>query len=414
MSEHNCSPYLQDNSPLINAKRIAIVVLDGLGDSILSLPAIRFLIKACPQSEILVIASQLGAPVFAGTAQTVAFNPKEPDFKAKLTATLQKGHFDAVLCFTEKGYALSAVYQSGIPVRCGFFPGWSQPLKSLALLWQINYRVPFSNNPHINQKIHQTARFFLLLEKLGLKTPTEADFPDLTLELSAEHMAQGRQALTQILGLEESELKSRRVCAIQLMPRWHAEISTLTKQREFSETHSDTSSPQTVEQSKDFSPYWPLLQSAALLYKKLRQGGYTPVLSCAPSDRVWVEAFAQDLQRNLQEENGDKINEKCAEPSSVTATEASVPVFSNGNLYIFAAFLKNCLFLVTPDGGSAHVAATVKLPEVVFFPADNIERNLIRWKPWRTTCEVVIKQDKNQDDETLSQNLYEACKKICP
>lgn len=399
MSEPNYSLYLQANSPLTNAKKIAVVVLDGLGDSILSLPAIRFLVKACPQSEILVIASSLGAPVFAGTAQTIVFNPKEPDFKAKLTAALQNGHFDAVLCFTEKGYALSAVYQSGIPVRCGFFPGWSQPLKSLALLWQINYRVPFSNNPHIDQKIHQTARFFLLLEKLGLKTPAEKDFPDLTLELSAEQLAKGRRALAKALSLEENELKNRRLCAIQLMPRWHSEISALAKNDTRPNISSQTSS-QTADQDKHFSPYWPLLQSAALLYKKLHQDGYTPIFSCAPNDKVWVDTFAQDLCCNLREEK--------------TEAEASVPVFSDGDLYIFASFLKNCLFLVTPDGGSAHVAAAVKLPEVVFFPIDNLERNLTRWKPWRTTCEVVVKQDKNQDDETLSQNLYEACKKICP
>lgn len=399
MSEPNYSSYLEANSPLIKAKKIAIVVLDGLGDSILSLPAIRFLVKACPQSEIVVIASSLGAPVFTGTAQTIVFNPKEPDFKAKLTEALRKGHFDAVLCFTEKGYALSAVYQSGSPVRCGFFPGWSQPLKSLALLWQLNYRVPFSNNPHIDQKIHQTARFFLLLEKLGLKTPAEKNFPDLTLELSTEQLAQGRQALAQALGIAESELKSRRLCAIQLMPRWHKEISDLAKNGTRPNISSETPS-QTADQDKHFSPYWPLLQSAALLYKKLRQGGYTPIFSCAPNDRVWVDTFAQDLSHNLREENSD--------------TEDTVPVFSDGDLYIFASFLKNCLFLVTPDGGSAHVSAAVKLPEVVFFPADNLERNLTRWKPWRTTCEVVVKQDKNQDDETLSQNLYEACKKICP
>lgn len=54
MSEPNYSLYLQDNSPLTNAKKIAVVVLDGLGDSILSLPAIRFLVKACPQSEMLI------------------------------------------------------------------------------------------------------------------------------------------------------------------------------------------------------------------------------------------------------------------------------------------------------------------------------------------------------------------------
>lgn len=410
MLEKNYSQYLQNNSPLINAKKIAIMVLDGLGDSILSLPAIRFLIKACPQSKILVIASKLGAPVFVGTAETIAFSPKEPNFKSKLNDTLRNSHFDAVLCFTEKGYALSAVYQSGIPVRCGFFPGLSQPLKSLALLWQLNYRVPFSNNPHVDQKIHQTTRFFLLLEKLGIKIPAEADFPDLTLELSPEYLTKGRQALAASLGLTEAELKSRRLCAIQLMPRWHSEISALAKNGTRPNISSQTSS-QTADQDKHFSPYWPLLQSAALLYKKLCQGGYAPIFSCAPNDRVWVDIFAEDLRRNLREE---KELIAAADGATQSATEINVPVFSNGDLYIFAAFLKNCRFLVTPDGGSAHVAAAIKLPEVVFFPADNLKRNLTRWKPWRTTCEVVVKQDKNQDDETLSQNLYEACKKICP
>ncbi len=410
MLEKNYSQYLQNNSPLINAKKIAIMVLDGLGDSILSLPAIRFLVKACPQSEILVIASKLGAPVFTGTAQTIVFNPKELDFKSKLTETLRQGHFDAVLCFTEKGYALSAVYQSGIPVRCGFFPGLSQPLKSLALLWQLNYRVPFSNNPHVDQKIHQTTRFFLLLEKLGIKIPAEADFPDLTLELSPEYLTKGRQALAASLGLTEAELKSHRLCAIQLMPRWHPNISETTN----SDRHSDKKDNAvsgTVATAKHFSPYWPLLQSAALLYKKLCQSGYAPIFSCAPNDRVWVDIFAEDLRRNLREE---KELIAAADGATQSATEINVPVFSNGDLYIFAAFLKNCRFLVTPDGGSAHVAAAIKLPEVVFFPANNLKRNLTRWKPWRTTCEVVVKQDKNQDDETLSQNLYEACKKICP
>lgn len=411
MSENNNNQYLQTNSPLAHAQRIAVVVLDGLGDSILSLPAIRFLVKACPQSEVVVIASPLGAPVFVGTAQTIVLNPKEANFKAKLTEALKSGHFDGALSFTEKGYALSAVYQSGIPVRCGFFPGWSQPLKSLALLWQINYRAYYCNNPRLDQKIHQTARFFLLLEKLGLKVPAEADFPDLTLKLGDEQLAQGRQALAQALGLEEGELKNRRPCAIQLMPRWNQEIGTLIKNREHSDIANNTSTQENTS-NQHFSPYWPLLQSAALLYKKLCQGGYMPIFTCAPHDRVWVDTFAQDLQHSLREENERRIKGKEAEQNLVA--EENVPVFSNGNLYIVAAFFRNCLFLVTPDGGSAHIAATVKLPEVVFFPADNAERNITRWKPWRVPCEVVVKQDKNQDDETLSQNLYEACKKICP
>lgn len=54
MSEDNYRQFLQANSPLIKAKKIAVVVLDGLGDSILSLPAVRFLIKACPQSETMI------------------------------------------------------------------------------------------------------------------------------------------------------------------------------------------------------------------------------------------------------------------------------------------------------------------------------------------------------------------------
>ena len=404
MSESFNSQFCQVNSPLINAKKIAVVVFDGLGDSILSLPAIRFLVKACPQSDILVIASQLGAPIFSDTAETLTFNPKEADFKSKLISALKNGHFDVVICFTEKGYALSAVFQSGIPVRCGFFPGFSQPLKSLALLWQLNYRVPFSNNPKIDQKIHQTARFFLLLEKLGLKMPAEADFPDLTFNLTNEQLAQGRQAMEKALDLDENELKSRRICAIQLMPRWHKDIAVLAQ------TSNTTLA---TAKSNHFSPYWPLLQSAALLYKKLRQSGYTPIFTCAPADRIWVDTFIQDLRHNLEEENNSKLS-NLKETATITETTDNIAVFSDGNVRLFAAFLKNCRFLVTPDGGSAHVAAAVKLPEVVFFPDDNLERNLTRWKPWRTTCEVVVKKEKHQDNETLSQNLYEACKKICP
>ncbi|MGN0013085.1 MAG: glycosyltransferase family 9 protein [Candidatus Bruticola sp.] len=405
MSETNYSSYIETNSPLIKAKKIAVVVLDGLGDSILSLPAIRFLIKACPQSKILVIASSLGAPVFAGTAQTIVFNPKEPDFKAKLTAALQNGHFDAVLCFTEKGYALSAVYQSGIPVRCGFFPGWSQPLKSLALLWQINYRAYYYNDPRIDQKIHQTARLFLLLKKLGLKTPAEENFPDLTLELSAEQLAQGRQALAQALGLPESELSKHKICAIQLLPRWSKAIMNWAQSGYANKKLTDSSSVSEI-QTNQSSVYWRLLKPIALLYKKLLQGKYIPIFSCAPADRIWADVFIEDLSNDIKRDDTFTVADKKA--------ANQIPIFSQPDLYAFAAFLKGCNFLVTPIGGSAHLAAAIKLPEVVFFPPENLKHELTRWKPWRTTCEVVVKQDKNQDDETLSQNLYEACKKICP
>ncbi len=405
MSETNYSSYLQANSPLIKAKKIAVVVLDGLGDSILSLPAIRFLVRACSQSEIVVIASKLGAPVFAGTAQTIAFNPKETDFKAKLTETLRKGHFDAVLCFTEKGYALSAVYRSGIPIRCGFFPGWSQPLKSLALLWQLNYRAYYYNDPRVDQRIHQIARLFLLLEKLGLKTPTEENFPELTLELSAEQLAQGRQALAKALGLEESELSKHKICVIQLLPRWNKTIMLWAQSGYVNKELIDSAYISEI-QTDQYSVYWKLLKPIALLYKKLLQGKYVPIFSCAPVDRMWVDVFIKDLSNNLKRDDTFAVVDK--------KTVSQIPIFSQPDLYTFAAFLKGCNFLVTPIGGSAHLAAAIKLPEVVFFPPENLKHELTRWKPWRTTCEVVVKQDKNQDDETLSQNLYEACKKICP
>ncbi|MGM9992995.1 MAG: glycosyltransferase family 9 protein [Candidatus Bruticola sp.] len=402
----NRSEFLNADSPLIKARRIAVVVLDGLGDSILSLPCLRFLVKACPQSSVTVMASKLGAPVFADTAEVMIFDTKAADFKKQLTAALKRGNFQAVLSFTEKGYALSSVFRSGAPVRCGFFPGLSQPLKSLSLLYQLNYRVPFSNNPHQDAHLHQTARFFLLLKKLGVKVPPETDWPDLTFQFTQEEIERGRQAYLQTLELTMPQSSSVvKSCALQLMPRWHPDIAaTISQQASISEVHTQRSQPESPNDTS-FSPYWPLLQPVIKLYAKLLNGGFYPIITCAPNDRIWVDQFAADLTVYL---NGH------AQYSEKPNSYIKVPVFSDHNLRLFASFLRNCRFMISPDGGSAHTAAAVSLPSVVFFPAESFERNTTRWKPWRTLCQLVARQEKNQDDEKFSQIIYEACKKICP
>ncbi|MGM9999494.1 MAG: glycosyltransferase family 9 protein [Candidatus Bruticola sp.] len=403
----NCNELLKADSPLIGAHNIAVVVLDGLGDSILALPALRFLIKACPQSKITVIASKLGAPVFADITEVAIFDPKEIGFKNKLTSTLKQGKFQAVLSFTEKGFALSSVFRSGAPVRCGFFPGLSQPLKSLSLLWQINYRVPFSNDPRQDAHLHQTARFFLLLEKLGVKVPAEADYPDLTFNFTQQELKEGHKAYIETLELNQTapdscNLNDIKSCALQLMPRWNPNIlGIIDKQNLISAPPVS----QTSHENRDnYSPYWPLLQPVAKLYEKLLDDKFRPIITCAPGDRLWADRFAADLAVYLSQKN------KYAQERQ----QIKVPIFSCADLRLFAAFLKNCRFMISPDGGSAHTAAAVGLPSVVFFPAENFERNTTRWKPWRNSCQLVARQEKNQDDEKFSNTLYEACKKICP
>ena len=399
---------LLPDSPLIKAKKIAVVRLDGLGDSILALPALRLLQKACPWAEITVIASQIGAPVFQDTFETAVFNLKETGFTAKLAEFLKGRSYDVIFSFTEKGQTLEAIRLSGVNCRCGFFPGISQPLKSLSLLRQLNHRVYFNNTPGRSNKLHETERFCLLLAELGMKIPPVSELPDLTFKLSQPELESGQKVFKDTVNLKTAGHASiakegapavapspKAFCAIQLMPRWHSNLPTVIK----SQTTLPALGTDSPLHNRRFSFFWPLLHPVVELYIKLLGQQIQPIFTFAPPDQEWVKLFLQDF-------------------STAFPYNPPAPHFSTQDLRLFCAFLKNCAFMVTPDGGAAHLAAAASLPVIAIFPAKNVKANVSRWKPWRVPCQVVVrdqeKQDKQNEAEEFVKDLYEASLKTCP
>lgn len=84
----------------------AILRLDALGDSLLALPAVEALGRAWPQTRLVVVASTVGYPVFAGCAEVWVGTED-------LARRLQEIGCEVVLSFTEKRPALQAAARSG-------------------------------------------------------------------------------------------------------------------------------------------------------------------------------------------------------------------------------------------------------------------------------------------------------------
>ena len=154
-------------------KRVALVRLDALGDTLLTTPAVQMLQRELPGAELLVMTHPVGTAVMRGLCRTCEVT-SEQSWK-QLAALLREFAPDAVLCCSEKRRAALATWASGAPTRVGFDPGWSQPLKSLATRLFFTRTVPWCNNPERVADCHEAERYGRLVERLlgreGLEVP---------------------------------------------------------------------------------------------------------------------------------------------------------------------------------------------------------------------------------------------------
>ncbi len=130
-------------------KSILVVRLDALGDTLLSTPAVKALTER--YERVTVVTKPVGTPVMRPLAHAVE--------------TLTGEKFDAALVFTEKRAGLRMA--SSAPVRVGFDPGWSQPLKTLWVKHALTHRVPFPNDLRQDPGLHEVERYCKLVEALG-------------------------------------------------------------------------------------------------------------------------------------------------------------------------------------------------------------------------------------------------------
>lgn len=145
--------------------RVAVVRLDALGDTLLSTPALAALQAARPEVELRLFASAVGAPILESLGEVVVV---PADWSAgRLAAAIREGQPQAVAVLTEKRRGLAAAYRSKAPMRLGFDPGRSQPLKAVWLRLALTHRCAYPNNLELDPGLHEVERYHRLLAPLG-------------------------------------------------------------------------------------------------------------------------------------------------------------------------------------------------------------------------------------------------------
>ena len=148
-------------------RRLAVVRLDALGDTLLTTPALAMLRLHAPQCQVLALTHAAGSAALRPLCEVQEVSPQTS--WRDLAATIKVFGAEAVLCCSEKRRAALASWASGAPLRVGFQPGWKQPLKALASGFFFHRTIP------ANPDLHETERYARLVEQLlqrqGLEVP---------------------------------------------------------------------------------------------------------------------------------------------------------------------------------------------------------------------------------------------------
>ena len=128
-------------------KKILLLRLDGLGDTLLTLPLIDGLKNRWPDCEITFLASPRGAAVFEADPRISRLWVQELSAlsrteKIALGRQIRTATFDHVFCLNEKFWPSVWTYMSNATVRVGFDPGWRQPPKTLLRRLTLTHRLP--------------------------------------------------------------------------------------------------------------------------------------------------------------------------------------------------------------------------------------------------------------------------------
>ena len=145
------------------SKKVAVVRLDALGDTLLSTPAIDALCREYGSGQILVLCSQGLGEIMGGGLSCREFSATEPG--EKIAEAIDDFGAETVYVFSEKKRALKGAYLSGAKERIGFDPGWTQPLRSLEVRRLLTVRFPIVNSLDSSSRYHEVERYCRLVAK---------------------------------------------------------------------------------------------------------------------------------------------------------------------------------------------------------------------------------------------------------
>ncbi len=146
-----------------------MVRLDALGDSLLSTPALAAFQEAVPQAQMRIFASGVAAPIFEPFGEVVVVDSQQSS--AQLGQAIRSGQPEAVVVLTEKRRAFTAAFLSRTPIRIGFDPGLTQPLKAAWLTVALTHRLTYPNDLAQDPGLHEVERYHRLMAQLKKTLP---------------------------------------------------------------------------------------------------------------------------------------------------------------------------------------------------------------------------------------------------
>lgn len=144
-------------------KKVAVVRLDALGDTLLSTPAIDALCRELGPENVLVLVSEGLGPIFGDSPPHREVSRK--DGEEKIAQAIDEFGADTVYVFSEKKRALRGAFRSRASRRIGFDPGWTQPLRSLEVRRFLTLRFSIVNSLDSSSRYHEVERYCRLVAK---------------------------------------------------------------------------------------------------------------------------------------------------------------------------------------------------------------------------------------------------------
>ncbi|MDQ7824161.1 MAG: glycosyltransferase family 9 protein [Candidatus Eremiobacteraeota bacterium] len=339
-------------------RNIAVVRLDALGDTILTIPLLDSLRKLVPGARIVVIASPRGYPALKDSHsvdEVLVIEPGELTWTRMRTVAgqLRERNIALSINVTEKlgGYLIP--FMAPVPARIGFNPGFIQPVKECICQALLTHKIHYMNDPSRPGGEHEIERQHRLLEPLG----GEGSPGPYRIAIDEEHGKWAREFLGAACGGAAVPV------ALHLSNKWLDDGG-----------------------SDDF---------LRILAGELQKMSHL-VLTYGPAEKAWAEPFAASLGQER------------------------LTVFHDPSYLRWASVLSLTKALVTMDTSAGHVAAGVSLPVVDVFPSLYFAHCTERWHPWRVAHRLVEKKslqevsgrEKEERQEELLAHIMKALQEL--
>ena len=321
-----------------NVRRVLVVRLRSIGDTVLSTPSLIALKKFLPEAQIDILLEDWVAPVLEGfdAVDHVLTVGKDAKSRIKTAWQIRQNKYDVAFNLHGGTTATFFVRASGAKHRIGY--------KNYQYSFLYNHLLASSADFWQSEKTHSAEEQLALLGFVGVPV---SDRPKSCLIVTEE-------------ALKSVEIRLK-------------EVFTAEAQRsaEFAQSFSRRSSGENPRLcGEEFALFHP---AAAFDTKQWATENFARIAEFLFNKHLQTIAVATKNERG--------VLEKLLETSAVP-----IAIFDDLTLPEITALASKAKIFVGNDSGIAHIAAAVQTPSIVIFGSSNINH----WRPWTNARHEIV------------------------